>query len=82
MAYVDSKFKATGAIKTSKNLILSEKEINSYFITTKGIPITLEMVKENCQRSPSKAKYKLGKKSPLYLFQKFCNELNGGAARI
>ena len=71
MAYVDPKFKAIGVFKTPKRLIQSEKEIESYFMTTKGIPITLEMVKENSKRSPSKARHKLKKKSPLYLFQKY-----------
>jgi hypothetical protein len=71
MAYVDPNFKAIGVFKTPKLLIQSEKEIESYFMTTKGFPITLEMVKENSERSPSKARNKLKKKSPLYLFQKY-----------
>ena len=32
----------------------------------------LEMVEENSKRPPSKARHKLAKKSPLYLFQKLC----------
>ena len=71
MAYVDPKFKAIGIFKTPELLIQSEKEIESYFLTTKGIPITREKVKENSERPPSKAKHKLKKKAPLYLFQKY-----------
>ena len=70
MAYVDSKFKAIGVFKNPELLIRSKKEIESYFMTTRGIPITLEMVVENSKKAPSKARHKLKKKSPLYLFQK------------
>ena len=70
MAYVDSKFKPIGVFKNSNSLVLREEEIMSYFLTTKEIPITYEMVIENSKKSPSKAKYKLKKKAPLYLFRK------------
>jgi hypothetical protein len=70
LAYVDLKFKPIGVFKNSNSLVLSEKEIMSYFLTTKEIPINYEMVKENSKKSPSKAKYKFKKKAPLYLFQK------------
>jgi hypothetical protein len=69
-AYVDSNFKSIGVFKTPKFLVNAEKEVESYFVTTKETPITLEMVKENSKMSPSKAKYKLKKKAPFYLFQK------------
>ena len=69
-AYVDPLFKAIGVFKTSNKLIQTKKEIEKYFITTEGSPITFEMVEENSKRSPSKAKFKLKKKAPLYLFQK------------
>ena len=71
MAYDDPKFKAIGVYKTPERLIRSEKKIESDFMTTKGIPITLEMVEETSKRSPSKARHKLTKKSPRYLFQKY-----------
>lgn len=71
MAYVDPKFKAIGVFRNQKSLIWSEKEIEKYFLTTRGTPITIEMVIENTKRSPSKAKHKLKNKSPLYLFQKY-----------
>jgi len=70
MAYVDPRFKLVGVFKTAGNYIESEESIHSYFITTKGGPITLEMVNENVERPPSKAKYKLKKKAVFYQFQR------------
>jgi hypothetical protein len=70
MAYTDPRFKVIGVFKTPNNLTQSEEEIENYFITTKGTPITLEIVEEDSKRSPSRAKYKLEKNAPLYLFQK------------
>ena len=69
MAYVDPKFELIGVFKTVSRYIESKHSIHSYFITTKGKSITLEMVNENSQRSPSKARYKLKKKASFYLFK-------------
>jgi len=49
MAYVDPKFKLIGVFKAVGQYIESKQSIHSYFITTKGEPIKLEMVKENSQ---------------------------------
>jgi len=70
MAYVDPKFDIVGVFKTVGQYIESKQSIHSFFITTKGNPITLEMVKENIQRSPSKARYKLKRKAPFYVFKR------------
>ena len=70
MAYADPRFKLIGVFKTAGKYIESEKNIHSFFITTKGEPITLEMVNENTKRSPSKARHKLKKKAPFYIFQR------------
>ena len=69
-AYTDSKYKPIGVFKTVGKYIESEEIIHNYFITTKGDPITLEMVNENLKRSPSKARHKLKKKSLFYTFQR------------
>ena len=47
MAYADPDFKLIGVFKTAGKYVESEKSIKSYFITTKGQPITLDMVNEN-----------------------------------
>lgn len=69
-AYVDPTFKAIGIFKKSNKLIEMTDQVETYFLTKQGLPITLEMVEENKKRSPSKAKFKLQKKVQLYLFQK------------
>jgi hypothetical protein len=68
MAYVDPKFVLIGVFISGSRYIESQQSIHRYFITTKGTPITLEMVKDNSLRSPSKARFKLKKKASFYLF--------------
>ena len=70
MAYADPRLKPIGVFKTAGKYIESEESIQSYFITTKGEPISLEMVDENTKRPPSKAIYKLKRKALFYTFQK------------
>jgi hypothetical protein len=68
MAYVSKNFFPIGVFTFNGKLIQQTKEIEKYFLTTKDQEITLEMVMENSKKSPSKAKYKLKKKAPFYLF--------------
>ena len=70
MAYADTKLRLIGVFRTAGKYIESKESIHSYFITTKGDPITLEMVNENMRRSPSKARYRLKKKALFYTFQR------------
>jgi hypothetical protein len=70
MAYADRRFKLIGVFKTAGKYVESEESIHSYFITARGEPITLEMVNEDIERPPSKARYKLKKKALFYLFQR------------
>ena len=70
MAYVDPSFVPIGVFTHTGKLIEDSQKIQGYFQTKNNQAITLEMVRENSVKSPSKAKYKLKKKAPLYLFQK------------
>ena len=70
MAYVDPSFVPIGVFTFAGMLIEAKQKIQEYFLTKNNQTITLEMVKENSERSPSKAKYKLKKKAPFHLFQK------------
>ena len=70
VAYTDPRFKLIGVFKTARNYIESEGITQSYFITTKGEPIAPEMVNENIERPPSKARYKLKKKALFYTFRR------------
>jgi len=70
MAYVDPNFGPIGVFTHAGKLIDDKQEIQEYFLTKSNQVITLAMVKENSKKPPSKAKYKLKKKTPFYLFQK------------
>jgi len=69
-AFVDENFKPIGIFSSKLKLIQRENSIEEYFITKNDELINSEMVLENSKRSPSKAKYKLKKKAPFYLFVK------------
>lgn len=69
-AFVDKDFSPIGVFKSNGKLIQKEKSILEYFNTKNNEIITPEMVMENSKRSPSKAKYKLIKKAPFYLFSR------------
>jgi len=70
LAYTDPSFRLIGVFETPEKYQESEEIIHSYFVTTKGVPITRDMVLENSKRPPSKARYKLEKKATFYTFQK------------
>ncbi|MBN1357613.1 class I SAM-dependent methyltransferase [Candidatus Bathyarchaeota archaeon] len=70
IAYVDSDYLLIGVFTHAGKLVEDKQRIHEYFLTKNNQPITLEMVNENSKKSPSKAKYKLKKKAPFYLFQK------------
>ena len=69
-AFVDDTFTLVGVFTSKDKLIQKEKLIESYFQTKNDEIITLEMVLENTKKPPSKAKYRLKKKAPFYLFKK------------
>ena len=69
-AFVDKDFLPVGIFTYARKLIQQPKSIQEYFFTKKDEVITSEMVTENSKRSPSKAKYKLKKKAPFYLFSR------------
>jgi len=70
MAYVDQSFAPIGIFTHNGKLIEGKQKIQEYFLTKNNQAITLEMVEENSKKSPSKARFKLKKKAPFYLFQK------------
>ena len=70
MAYVDPNFVTNGVFTHAGKLIEDKQKTQEYFLTKNNQAITLAMVKENSKKPPSKAKYKLKKKTPFYLFKK------------
>lgn len=69
-AFVDKDFLAIGVFTYGGKLITKNQSIQKYFLTTKNQLFTPEMVIENAKKSPSKAKYKLKKPAPFYLFRR------------
>ena len=69
-AFVDADFSPIGVFTSNGKLIQQIKSIQEYFLTKKNELITSEMVFENSKKSPSKARYKMKKKAPFYLFSR------------
>jgi hypothetical protein len=69
LAYVDPIFALVGVFPNAVHYIDDSTTIHRYFHTTKNVPVTQDMVFDNLQRPPSKARYKLKYKAALYLFQ-------------
>ena len=68
-AYVDSDYSLIGVFEGNGRLLCKNpKKLSSFFVTTKGEELTLEMVEENASRSPSKARFKLLNWVDNYLF--------------
>ena len=76
LAYVDPSYTLIGVFPTATQYINDPTMIHRYFHTTKNIPLTYDMVLDNLQRSPSKARYKLKYTAPLYLYQKVDSQMN------
>ena len=66
----DDNFSLVGVFTSNGKLIQKDKLNQTYFKTNNNEIITLEMVLENSKKPPSKAKYKLKKKAPFYLFKR------------
>ena len=56
-------FRADGAYETG------EEALRGYFVSKQGQPLTREMLAENAQRSPSKARYKMARAADAFLFR-------------
>ncbi|TXT66189.1 MAG: hypothetical protein BAJALOKI1v1_320023 [Promethearchaeota archaeon] len=70
-------YKSSASIAKLKQKIIQEnnisfqnKHLEDYFLTTKNKRLTLHMVEEILEKSPSKLTYKLKKTANLYLFKK------------
>ena len=54
---------ADGAIETS------EEDLREYFVTKQGQPLTREMLADNEQRAPSRARHKMARTADAFLFR-------------
>ncbi len=70
-AFVDPDYMLIAAFTgESLRMETSQAELTSFFYTTKGTPLTLEMVEADTPRSPSRARIKPAKTASVYLFRK------------
>lgn len=70
LAYVDPAYTLIGVFPSATRFLEDPAIIHRYFNTTHNTSLTQDMVLDNLQRSPSKARYKLKHTAPLYLYQK------------
>jgi hypothetical protein len=70
LAYVDPAYTLIGLFPTASRYIDDPSTIQHYFHTTTDAPLSRDMVLDNLERPPSKARYKLKYTAPLYLFRK------------
>ena len=70
LAYVDPAYTLIGVFPNAMRYLDDPATIHRYFNTTHNTTITQNMVLDNLQRSPSKARYKLKHTASLYLYQK------------
>ena len=69
-AYVDSDYRLVGVFEgEDQSLETSEERLSTYFKTTKGETLTVEMVEVNAARPPSKARFKMARRADAYLFR-------------
>ena len=70
-AFVDPDYLLSAAfVGSNLRMDTSKAKLASYFKTTKGTRLTLEMVESDAPRSPSRARYKPSKIATAYLFRK------------
>ena len=68
-AHVDSDYTLVAALSADGAYETGEEALNGYFVSKQGKPLTPEMLAENAQRSPSKARYKMARTANAFLFR-------------
>ena len=70
-AFVDPDYSLVGGFTgDSCRMTASPSELSSYFKTTRGVTLTLDMVESDLSRPPSRARFKPAKSATTYLFRK------------
>ena len=68
-AHVDADYTLVAALNVNGACETDEDALRGYFVTKQGQPLTREMLAENVQRSPSKARYKMARAADAFLFR-------------
>ena len=68
-AHVDADYTLVAAFSADGACEMGEEALRAYFISKQGQPLTREMLAENEQRSPSKARHKMAQAADAFLFR-------------
>ena len=68
-AHVDADYTLVAAFRADGAHETGEEALSGYFVSKQGQPLTREMLAENAQRSPSKARYKMARAADAFLFR-------------
>ena len=68
-AQVDADYTLVAALAADGAVETSKEALRGYFVTKRGEPLTREMLIENEQRSPSKARHSMARTGDAFLFR-------------
>ena len=68
-AHVDDDYTLVAALSADGTDETGEEALRGYFVSKQGQRLTREMLAENAQRSPSKARYKMAHAADAFLFR-------------
>ena len=68
-AHADADYTLVAALSANGAYETGEEALRGYFVSKQGQPLTREMLAENTQRSPSKARYKMARTASAFLFR-------------
>ena len=68
-AQMDTDYTLIAALNGEGAVEADDEELGTYFVSKQGQPLTHEMLAENQQRLPSRARYKMARTADAYLFR-------------
>ena len=68
-AQMDNDYTLVAALNGEGAVEADDEELRAYFVSKQGQPLTHEMLTENQQRPPSRARYKMARTADAYLFR-------------
>ena len=68
-SHLDADYTLVAALNADGSYETGEEALRGYFVSKQGQPLTREMLAENAQRPPSKARYKMARAANAFLFR-------------
>ena len=68
-AQMDTDYTLVASLNGEGAVEADDEELRTYFVSKQGQPLTHEMLAENQQRPPSRARYKMARTADTYLFR-------------